>query len=125
MHLQHCTLISCPPLTIQKLNKKRLKLCIWELSPKQEKDSVIPDPDPRPKPSPKMEEQDHSPHQDIIPTPDMIPALEQDSIDSNLLEDNQNQQFVIDREHNLGHRTFPPSDALAADAIIVIKTRRH
>ena len=67
------------------LRKKRLKLYIWELSPKQEKDSVIPN--PRSEPSPKMVEQDHSPHQGIIPSPDMIPALEQDSIDSNLLED--------------------------------------
>ena len=54
-----------------------------------------------------MEEQDHSPHQDMIPTPDMILALEQDLIDSNLLEEDQNPQFVIDREHNLEHRTFP------------------
>ena len=55
----------------------------------------------------------------------MIPALEQDLIDSNLLEDDQNPQFMIDRKHNLEHRTFPPFDALAADVIIVIKTRRH
>ena len=102
-----------------------MKLCVWELSLKQEKGSVIPVPDPRPEPSPKMVEQDHSPHQGIIPTPDMIPALEQDSIDSNLLEEDQNPQFVIDGKHNLGHRTFPLSDALAADARIVIKKRRH
>ena len=33
----------------------------------------------------QMVEQDRSLHQDTIPTTDMIPALEQDSIDSNLL----------------------------------------
>ena len=72
-----------------------------------------------------MVEQDCFLHQDIVPTIDMTPALEQDSINSNLLEEDQNPQFVIDCEHNLGHRTFPLSNALAADVIIVIKTRRH
>ena len=72
-----------------------------------------------------MVEQDHSPHQGIIPIPDMVPALDQDSIDSNLLEEDQNPQFMIDHKRNLEHTTFPLSDALAADAIIVIKTRRH
>ena len=71
-----------------------------------------------------MEEQDHFPHQDTIPSLDMIPAPEQDLADSNVLEDDQNQQFVIDHKHNLGHRIFPSSYALAADAIIVTKTKR-
>ena len=69
---------------------------------KQERDSITPIPDPRPESNPKMEEQDHSPHQD------MIPALDQDMIDLNLLEDDQNQQIVINCEHNREHNTFPP-----------------
>ena len=124
MHPQHFTLISCPPLPIQKLSKKKLKLCIWELSLKQEKDLIIPLPDPRPETSPKMVEQDCSLHQDTIPPTNMIPAQEQDSIDSNLLEEDQNQQFVIHRKHSTEHKTFPLLDALAADAIIAKRTRR-
>ena len=71
-----------------------------------------------------MKEQDPTLHQDIIPITDMIPALEQDLIDSNLLAEDQNPQIVIDREHSLEHNPTPLSDALAADAITVIKIRR-
>ena len=73
------------PLTIQKLSKNILKLCIWELNLKQEKGSIIPVPDPRPKISPKMKEQDLTPNQDTILITDMILAPEQELIGSNLL----------------------------------------
>ena len=53
--------------------------------------SIIPVPDPRPKISPKMKEQDPTLHQDTIPITDIILALEQDLIDSNLLAEDQNQ----------------------------------
>ena len=111
-----------PSTYYTEAEQEEIEAMYMELSPKQERDSVFPD--PRPETSPKMEEQDHSPHQDIIPTPDMIPALEQESIDLNLLEGDQNPQFMIDHKHNLEHRTFPPFNALAADVIIVIKTRK-
>ena len=72
-----------------------------------------------------MEEQDHSPDQDMIPAPGIM-TPDQDLIDSNLLvEDNQNRPIVIDCEHNQDHSTLPLSGAMAANATIVIKTRRH
>ena len=54
-----------------------------------------------------MKEHDPTLHQDTIPITDMIPALEQDLIDSNLLAEDQNPQTVIDRKHSLEHRTTP------------------
>ena len=53
-------------------------------------------------------------------------TIDQDLTDSNLLmEDEKNQADVIDREHNQGPHTLLPSDALAANAIVVTRTRRH
>ena len=81
-------------------------------------------PNPKPEPNPKMEEQDHSPDQDMIPDPGIM-TLDQDLTDLNLLvEDDQNWDNVIDREHNQDPHTDLPSDALAANAIIVTRTRK-
>ena len=102
-----------------------MKLYIWELNLKQEKGSIIPVPVPRTGISPKMKQKDLTPNQDTIPIIDMIPAPEQEFIDSNLLEEDQNPQIMINREHSLEHRTIPPFGALAADVIIVTRTRRH
>ena len=55
-----------------------------------------------------MEEQDHSPDQDMILSPDMIPAPNQDLIDLHILvEDEQNWQIVIDCKRNQVPSTLP------------------
>ena len=87
---QPFTLKSPLPLTIQKLSKSILKLCIWELNLKQEKGSIIPIPDPKTGIGPKMREQDPTPSQDTIPITDMIPAPEQELTDLNLLAEDHN-----------------------------------
>ena len=81
-------------------------------------------PNPKPEPNPKIEEPDHSPDQDMIPDPGIM-TLDQDLTDLNLLvEDNQNWDSVSDCEHNKEPHTPLPSDALAANAIVVIRTRK-
>ena len=59
-----------------------MKLYIWELNQKQEKGSIIPVPDPKPGISPKMEDQDPTLNQDLIPITDMILAPEQEQIEA-------------------------------------------
>ena len=60
----------------------------------------------------------------MIPAPDIM-TPDQGFIDLNLLEeDDQNWQIVIDHDHNQDHNIFPLSDALAANAIVVTKTRK-
>ena len=70
-----------------------------------------------------MEEQDHSPDQDMNPAPDTV-TQDQDMINSNLLEEDQNQGIMIDCEHSRKTNTLPLLDALVASAITVTKTRR-
>ena len=64
----------------------------------------------------------------MIPDPDiMIQDMTQDQelTDSNLLvEDKKNRAGMIDREHNQESHTLLPSDALAANAIVVTRTRK-
>ena len=64
----------------------------------------------------------------MIPDPDTMiqdMTIDQDMIDLNLLvEDKKNWADVIDRKPNLDLHILPPSDALAANAIIVIRKRK-
>ena len=55
--------------------------------------------------------------------PDIV-TRDQDMINSNLLEEDQNQLIMINREHSQETNTLPPSDALAARVTTVTKTRR-
>ena len=99
MHLQHCTLISCPPLTIQKLKKNKQNQCTWEQILKQEKDSKDPAHLVSRDNNPKIEEIDPCQGKDMTPEPDM--KADPDIIDLNLLvEDKKNWANVIDHEHN-------------------------
>ena len=89
--------------TYYKLSKSIWKQFIWEQNLKQEKDSIIPDPDPKTGISPKMKEQGPSPSQDIIPITGMILAPEQELIGSNLLAEDQSPLILIDRGHSPEH----------------------
>ena len=82
----------------------------------------MPDPNPKLESNSKMEEPGPFPDQGTIPEPDTtIP--DQDQIDSNLLvKDDQDQDNVIDRELNQDPPIDLPSDALAANAIVVTRT---
>ena len=84
---------------------------------------------PNPEPNPKIEELDLFPDQDMIPGPDiMIQDMTQDQelTDSNLLvEDKKNWADMINHEHNQGPHTLLPSNALAANGIVVTRTRKH
>ena len=81
-------------------------------------------PNPKPKPNPKKEEPDHSPDQDMIPDPGIM-TLDQDLTDLNLLvKDKKNRVSMINREHNQEPHTCLPSDALAANSIVVTRTRK-
>ena len=64
----------------------------------------------------------------MIPDPDTMiqdMTIDQDLTDSNLLvEDEKNRADVIDCEHNQDPHTLPPSNALDANVIVVIRTRR-
>ena len=79
-------------------------------------------------PNPKTEEVDLSPDQDMIPDPDiMIQDMTQDQelTDSNLLvEDKKNWAGMIDHEQNQAPHILLPSNALAANAIVVTRTRK-
>ena len=94
------------------------------MNQKQEKGSIIPVPGPKPEISPKMGEQDPTPKQDTIPITDMILAPEQELIDLNLLAEDQNPNIVINRRHSPEHNPTLLLNALAADAIPVIRKRR-
>ena len=71
-----------------------------------------------------MREQDPTPKQDTIPITDMIPAPEQELVDLNLLAEDHNPLIMIDHGHSPEHNPTLLLDALAADAIIAIRTKR-
>ena len=65
----------------------------------------------------------------MIPGPDIMKLdmkADPDMIDLNLLvEDVKNQADVINRKHNPDPNILPLSNALAAEARLVIRIRRH
>ena len=71
-----------------------------------------------------MREQDPTPSQDTILIPHIILAPEQKLIDLNLLAEDQNPNIVVNCRHLPEHNPTLLLDALAADAITVIRTRR-
>ena len=94
----------------------------------QERDLMELVPNPNPKPNPKIEELDLFPDQDMIPDPGIMTqdmTQDQDLTDLNLLvEDEKNQASVINHKHNQEPHTRLPSNALAANAIVVTRTRK-
>ena len=94
------------------------------MNQRQEKGSIIPVPVSKPEISPKMGQQDLTPKQDTIPITDMILAPEQELIGINLIAEYQNPNIMINRTHSPEHNPTLLLDALAADLILVIRTRR-